>query len=73
MNKKDQLIYSMLLGDGWLCKKDLRIQHSEKQLNYLILFGFVQKDTYRCAYCAMYAKLTGNIPSLFNCIQITCN
>ena len=35
MNKKDQLIYSMLLGDGWLCKKDLRIQHSEKQLNYL--------------------------------------
>ena len=25
----------MILGDGWLCKKDLRIQHSEKQLNYL--------------------------------------
>ena len=35
MNKNELLIYSMLLGDGWLCKKDLRIQHSEKQLNYL--------------------------------------
>lgn len=35
MNKKDQLIFSMLLGDGWLCKKDLRIQHSNKQLEYL--------------------------------------
>ena len=35
MNKNELLIYSMILGDGWLCKKDLRIQHSEKQLNYL--------------------------------------
>ena len=35
MNKKEQLIYTMILGDGWLCSKDLRIQHSQNQLEYL--------------------------------------
>ena len=35
MNNQEKLIYSMLLGDGWLCKKDLRIQHSSAQLDYL--------------------------------------